>query len=294
MIFFLKYIRWKLPAETFESQKISNGYFWSETFPSFSQSAPLACPRCWHMQASKQILQVRHSPLVLSSHGLCDEWHWAPTVKTWLVLMEKPYCGRPRKPRPLILVTLLHLCSTSSHRTRLSFLDRSERGLGILHSVSWRSCSLSFHDEPFLDDESYSVNLMQTNTNYHSCISWNLSLINIHNSHDELCWLRTSGHLFLLLIVCETTSDFFPSKRDEPTHFQRQAYVQVDSGWRRRYCHAWSSSNYIFCIKPFSNKHWQQNLQASTGEQPEFVCDFLPSRIAHIQGWFTLLSRRST
>ena len=28
----------------------------------------------------------------------CDEWHWAPTT-TWL---DMPYCGRPRKPRPLI------------------------------------------------------------------------------------------------------------------------------------------------------------------------------------------------
>lgn len=219
MIFFLKYIRWKLPAETFESQKISNGYFWSETFPSFLQSAPLACPRCWLMQASIQILLVRHSILLLSSHGLCDEWHWAPTVKTWLVLMEKPYRGRPRKPRPLILVTLLHFCSTSSHRTRLSFQTGPNKD-GILHSVSWRSCSLSFHDEPFLDDESYSVNLMQTNPNYHSCISWNLSLINIHDSHDGLCWLWTSGHVYAAVDCMWNNIRLLSLKHDESTHFK--------------------------------------------------------------------------
>ncbi|KIW49639.1 hypothetical protein PV05_11304 [Exophiala xenobiotica] len=85
--------------------------------------------------ASIQILLVRHSILLLSSYRLCDEWHWAPTVKTWLVLMEKPYRGRPRKPRPLILVTLLHFCSTSSHRTRLSFQTGPNKD-GILHSVT--------------------------------------------------------------------------------------------------------------------------------------------------------------
>jgi hypothetical protein len=101
-------------------------------------------------------------------------------------------------------------------------------------------------------------------------------------SRCSFCWLYVKQH--------QTSSLQSMMNRQ----LQRQAYVQVDCSWRRRYCRAWSSFNHIFCIKPFFNNNWQQTLQVSTGGRPDLVGDSLPSRTAHIQGWFTLLSRRST
>ncbi|KAL4949356.1 hypothetical protein BDW69DRAFT_174666 [Aspergillus filifer] len=40
--------------------------------------------------------------------------HWAPTASDRRpVLMDKPFCGRPRKPRPLRFSSTAHVLSTA-------------------------------------------------------------------------------------------------------------------------------------------------------------------------------------
>lgn len=113
---FVCFARWKLPTET---KSLRRNQMAISELPSMKIFNNVPCP---HQTLTTRSLLVA-SPLDLENKGTtyysfahlsrnvyhCQRmiWHWAPTVlgKTGAGLWkETPFCGRPRKPRPLISV----------------------------------------------------------------------------------------------------------------------------------------------------------------------------------------------
>ena len=114
-----------------KSSTKSNGYFWATFNENFQQ-----CTLCPHQTLTTRSLLVA-SPVGSENKGTasysfahlspnvyhCQRmiWHWAPTVlgKTGAGLWkETPFCGRPRKPRPLISAFCHNINSLNYFRRR--------------------------------------------------------------------------------------------------------------------------------------------------------------------------------
>ena len=98
--------RWKLPTElSVDKQWLFLILNRLDVFYSLACQRPLltSCIRSYPvpLNSLRMVCSPRSSIL---AHNMMKYWHWAPTSMT-----DKLFCGRPRKPRPLISILLLHL-----------------------------------------------------------------------------------------------------------------------------------------------------------------------------------------